>query len=56
VPQDKAENPALNPQRVARAFGVAAATCALPLLTSCARVNIDPEGPFKVDIGVLKKK
>ena len=48
--RDNAENLALNPQRVARAFGVAAATCALPLLTSCARVNIDPEGPFEVNV------
>jgi hypothetical protein len=54
--RDKAENPAFNPQRVARAFGVAAATCALPLLTSCARVNIDQDGPFKVDIGSTTEK
>lgn len=39
---------AFNPQRAARAFGVLAAACVLPFLTSCG-VKIDPDGPFNVD-------
>ena len=50
MPQDKARN-----HRNRSVFWAVAASL-LPLLTSCARVNIDPEGPFEVDIGKTTEK
>ena len=51
MPQDKARN-----HRNRSVFWAVAASL-LPLaLTACARVNIDPEGPFKVDIGSTTEK
>jgi len=51
VPQDKARN-----HRNRSVFWAVAASLLPFALTACARVNIDPEGPFNVDIGSTKEK